>query len=220
MRLSNERKYFLLTCFCGLILTACGGSPISNNAVSAPEMPGEFPFSTKEPAVYQAEIVATGDGVEKKWLVARDGERWRIDFSENGQPSRTRLRLDVVYSIDHKRKIYTVAETSGETVSGLTDRFFKGKEYRKFEKIGTENGITKYRILNKNNQGEIVISVNDGSGMMVREEFLSATGSATPSFVYEIRNLKMNIDEGTFVIPAGYRKVTVNEYQRSIPKEK
>jgi hypothetical protein len=200
---------------------ACGGAAGNSSQILVPETetPGDFPFATKEPVVYQAEIVATGDGFDKRWFVARDGDRWRIDFPENGEPSRTRLRLDVVYSINHRRKIYAVAETTGETVNGLTDRFFKGKEYRKFEKIGTENGVTKYRIANKNNQGEIVVSVNDAAGMMVREEFVPPAGSETPPFVYEIRNLKLSVDDGTFEIPALYRKVSLEEYQR-LPQKK
>lgn len=222
MLLSNARKYFLTACFCALVSAACGGSAGNGNQISAPESetPGDFPFLTKEPIVYQAEIVATGDGVDKKWLVARDGERWRIDFPENGQPSRTRLRLDVVYSIDHKRKVYAVAETGGETVNGLTDRFFKGKEYRKFEKIGTDNGVTKYRVANKNNQGEIVVFVDDASGMMVREEFVPPAGSDAQVFVYEIRNFKSSVDEGMFSMPVGYKKVEITEYQKTGQKEK
>jgi hypothetical protein len=222
MRLSNERKYFLLTCFCSLILIACGGSPANNGpiSISPADIPGEYPFSIKEPTTYQAEIVATGDGVDKKWQVARDGELWRIDFPEAGEPSRTRMRLDAVYSIDHKRKIYTVAETGGETVAGLTDRFFKGKDHRNIEKLESSNGVTKFRIKNKSDQGEIIMSVDDTSGFIVREEFVPPAGSRSAPFVYEIRNLKQIIDDGVFAIPAGYRKVTPAEYQRTPQKEK
>lgn len=220
MLLSNPRKYFLTTCFCAIVSLSCGGFSGNSNQISpiAAETPSEFPFAIKEPAVYQAEIVAAGDGVDKKWFVARDGERWRIDLPENGQPSRTRLRLDVVYSIDHKRKIYAVAETSGETVAGLTDRFFKGNEYRKFEKLGAENGITRFRIENKDGMGEIVVSVDDATGMVIREELVPAAGSEVPPFVYEIRGLKFSVDEGIFAIPAGYKRVTLAEYRRSGPK--
>lgn len=222
MRLSNARKYILLTCFSALISIACGSSPGNNNqtAITNAETLGEFPFAIKEPLTYQAEVAASGDGVDKKWLVARDGERWRIDFLEAGEPSRTRMRLDAVYSIDHKSKVYTVAETSGETVAGLTDRFFKGKEYRKFEKLESQNGVTRYRTQNKNGQGEIVMSIDDATGIMIREEFLPPPGSQGSPFVYEIRNLKQSVDEGTLVLPAGYRKVTPAEYQRTPQKEK
>jgi len=194
---------------------ACGGSSGNSNQIApiAAETPGEFPFAIKEPAVYQAEIVATGDGVDKRWFVARDGERWRIDLPENGEPSRTRMRLDAVYSIDHKRKIYTVAETSGETVAGLTDRFFKGNEYRKFEKVDAANGVTRYRIANKGNMGEIVVSVDDATGMVTREELVPPAGSEVPPFVYEIRGLKFALDEGILAIPAGYRQVSLAEYR-------
>lgn len=217
MLLSNARKYFLITCFCAIVSLACGGSASNNSQISpaAVETPSEFPFVIKEPAVYQVEIVATGDGVEKKWLVARDGERWQIDFPANNEPSRTRMRLDVVYSIDHKRKVYAVAETSGETVAGLTDRFFKGNEYRKFEKLGGENGVTLYRIANKGNLGEVVLSVDDSSGMVTREELVPAPGSGVAPFVYEMRSFKTNVDDGLFTIPAGYKKVTLAEYQQA-----
>ncbi len=222
MRLSNARKYILLTCFSALISIACGSSPGNSNqtAINNAETPGEFPFAIKEPLTYQAEVVASGDGIDKKWLVARDGERWRIDFLEAGEPSRTRMRLDAVYSIDHKRKIYTVAETGGETVAGLTDRFFKGKDHRNIEKLESSNGVTKFRIKNKNDQGEIIMSVDDKSGFMVREEFVPPAGSRSAPFVYEIRNLRLRVDEGVFAIPVGYRKVTPVEYQRTPQKEK
>ena len=51
----------------------------------AEELKSEIPFSTKEPEVYQAEIVlinyGKGEKQERKIIAARSGEKFRYDYA-------------------------------------------------------------------------------------------------------------------------------------------
>lgn len=217
MLLSNARKYFLLAAFCTVVSQGCGEQPTNGVAPQSrvPEPTSEFPFSTSEPEVYQGEVVAAGGAIPKKWFIARKKDRWRIDFFDTDTPSRTRLRTDVVYSIDHKRKVFTIAEEPGETVTGITSRFFRGKEYRKFEKVELVNGVTRYRSERAEDTGVVIVSVDDTTGMMLRLELLPNAGSGTAAFGYEMRELRYEVNDATFEIPSGYRKVSSEEYRRT-----
>lgn len=214
MLLSNPFKYFLLVCFIALSLQACGSSQSNENRPANIIVPttGEFPFSTKEPEIYQAELTVDSGAFRDKWVVARKKASWRIDFFDNGEPSRTQLNSDAVYLIDHKRKIFTTNAGTGDPVNELTDQFFKGKEYRKFEETSREGSVVKYKIARTNGKGDVLISVDEETGVMMRQEF-AASGEGAIAFVYEVKDLKLEVDDSVFQIPAGYKKVTWNEFQ-------
>lgn len=214
MFLSNPGKYFLLVCFFAISLQACGSSPSNENRPVNIVVPttNEFPFSTKEPEIYQAELVVESGTFRDKWFVARKNASWRIDFFEGGELSRTQLRSDAVYLIDHKRKLFATNSVTGDPINDLTDKFFKGKEYRKFEETGREGDIVKYKIAGTNGRGDVLISVNDKTGVMMRQEF-AASGEGSVPFVYEVKDLKFEVDDSVFQIPAGYKKVTMSEFQ-------
>ena len=216
MFLSNGRKYFLLLAFLVLFLQACGGARGNENVAQiAPiEEKGEFPFSTKEPEVYQAVFVVTGGGVENKWFVVRNQDRSRIDFYQNGELVRTRLTTDAMYSIDYKRKVYTAISVSEGTVADLTDKFFKGKAYRKFEKLGSDGGMTKYKAVGENPGDEVLITYDDAKSMIVRQEFRSPK-SDTAVVVFELKDLKMEAADNLFAIPAGYRRIGRDEFYQT-----
>ncbi len=213
MVLSNACKCLLLTGFCVILAWGCGNRPVTGNlpTLSVPEPSTDFPFLTKEPEVYQAEIVATGGGLEKKWFVARNRDRWRMDFFSGSKLVRTRIQNEGAYSIDHADKIFSVIEGSGETVSDLTSRLFKGKEYRKFEKIDSVNGITRFRSQLIEGKDAVIVTVDDTTGMTIRLEFTSNQTSSW-NFGYEIRDLKYEVDNSIFDVPTGYRRVSIDQF--------
>src|SRR3954463_12871087 len=148
MSLSNPRKLLVFSAFFAAFMTACGGgTPQANRQISlAGDEPSEFPFSTKEPEQYQADIVITTGEKEDKFFVARKGAKWRMDFFESGQPSITEMNGDARYTIDHQAKSYTVASGGPLTVKAddMARSFFRGKKYRDFEDLGSDGAIKKY----------------------------------------------------------------------------
>ena len=232
MFLSNPRKSFLLIAFCVTFLQACGSSQTNDNkaVLQIPETKSEFPFSTKEPEVYQGDFVV-GDGkTEKKWHVARKGDKWRIDFFAGGDNARTSLKSDALYAIDHRQKMYVVRPAAGGTTDSgisfndLTFSFFRGKEYSEFDDLGRENGLRKYRVRKAEPaMNDIFIYIDEASGMMVKQEFIERNGDTSggsgAKYTYEIRNLKLDVDDSVFQIPAGYRKVTADEYRSQIKQK-
>jgi len=149
MFLSNLLKFFLLTCLFVPFLQACSSSagnenrPVSLNI----ESKSEFPFSTKEPEVYQGDFVVTTAGAEKKWLIARKNERSRFDRFDGNNLVTTKLRTDKAYEIDHQRKVYIeiAGNLDGDVADLGLDAFFRGKEYREFDGLGGEGNLKKIK---------------------------------------------------------------------------
>jgi len=222
MFLSNPRSFLLLALFCATFIQACGSSP--SNAIGpvslTVETKGEFPFSTREPEVYQGDFFQS-DGInESHHFVARKGNRSRYDRFRIG-PWRTEIMNEAFYTIDHERKIYTEQSITpgspevGEKHIGITNSFFLGKEYREFDDLGHEGGLRKYKVRQKDAaKGEVFIYIDEPSGMIVRQDFTIGNGEAGAkrNFTFEIRNLKLEVDDGVFQVPVGYRKVSQAEF--------
>jgi hypothetical protein len=232
MFLSNPRKSFLLAGFFALFFQACG-SPQSNENKPVPltiETKSEFPFPTKEPEIYQGDFIVGNGQFEDKWFVARKGDKWRLDFFSNGEMRRSEIRADRSYSIDHSRKIFAETPENNYLPSDplffddMTHNFFKGKEYREFEEIGRADGLIKYKVRNDaTSKDSVLISIDASSGMIVRQEFTAVNGqleNGLPvSFIYEIRNLKTDVDDSIFAIPEGFKKVTWGEYSPPVKRK-
>ncbi len=215
MFLSNPGKFLFLVIFCIVFFQACGGSTVNENkpVPFAADSKGEFPFSTKEPEMYQGDFVVATGQFEKKWFVARKGDRWRFETYRDGGPSFTRLKTDKLYLIDHIRRIYTEDKErlSGEAFFyDLKYNFFKAKEYFEFEELEAGDNLVKYKVRQTDHMNdEVLIFIDKASGMMVRQEF-NGGGAAGRNYVFEIRNLKLVVDDSIFAIPEGYRKAAPN----------
>jgi hypothetical protein len=222
MFLSNRRENFLLPIICSLIFGACGSSEgnVTKAVPIAARTPGEFPFSTIEPETYQGDVIVSDGQIEKKWFVARKGELSRLDFYSGGDLSYSRLAADKIYLIDHKRRVYIVTDetitpgASPEMSAGLPDAIYRGKQYRKFEETGRENGRIHYKVTpDAFSKGEILISIDEATGMMVRQEFRDGPEQGGPAaFVYEMRNLRTDVEAAVFTLPPGYKKVGREEF--------
>ena len=218
MFLSNPRKSFLLTVFFALTFQACGSS--AGNVNSPVSLTGdtksEFPFLTKEPEVYQGELVVTTDNAEDHFFIARNGANRRLDTFTGRQRAVTELIAGPRYMIDHRRKIfYTESGVgSGPGAIDMPVNFFHGNEYYKFEEVGRANGLINYKArMDERSRDDVLITIDQASGVMVREEFISNDGPE--KVIYEFRDLKLNADDSIFQVPAGYRKVTVEGYRQN-----
>ena len=210
MFLSNLPRPFLLLIAFTLVIQACGSSQTNENKeVSLTgESSSEFPFTVKEPDVYQTDVVVTAGGVETRWTVARNSEKWRYDIYAGAAMSVSQIRSDKLYYIDHRKKTYwEMSEKPGTgEISDIARSFFRGYEHNDFDETGREGNIIKYKVrpIDKRPRS-ILISIDTASGMMVKQEFLAADGGV--QYVYELRNLKLSVDDSTFAMPPDYRKV-------------
>ncbi len=222
MLLSNRPTLYVLTCIFALFSLSCGSGPATQNSNLAlsPSSQSEFPFSTKEPETFQAEFVVTSGGSAKRWFLARDGSRWRFDIYKGAELASTQLRTDKVYLIDHLKKIYSEeTQTPGirEAPDPILSAFYRGREFHKFEAIGSGDGLAKYRVVpGEDSKEDIFIYIDEPSGMIVKQEFYAGAGDqASIAYLYEVRGLKLSVDDGVFDLPNGYRLVKLDEFQQA-----
>lgn len=212
MFLSNPRKALHLLIAFAAVSAACGSSqPAANRAVNAVfHSQPDIPFPLREPDVYQTDIILTAQGKEERSFYARKGDRSRLDTFVDGVAAKSELRNGSLFFIDHSTK--TVQETTSlpdaPTPGIAADparRFYTGRDRFTFEETGREGTVVKYRAFNDTSAGDIVIYFDTAAGLITRQEFLGPDGKA--DFVYELRNLKMEVDDSIFELPAGYKKL-------------
>lgn len=214
MFLSNLPRPFLALIAFTLVMQACGSSQTNENKeVSLTgESTSEFPFMVKEPEIYQADVVVTVGGTETRWSVARNGEKWRYDIYAGAALTISQIRSDKFYGIDHRKETYwEIGEKPGSgEIGDIARSFFRGYEHNDFDEAGREGNIIKYKVRPIDKRpGSILISIDTASGMMVRQEFLAADGEV--QYVYELRNLKLSVDDSMFAIPSGYQKTAASD---------
>lgn len=232
MLLSNPRIFLLTAC---LLTFGCQGcTPPANDAnkplVIVPEQKSQFPFSTKEPEVFQGDFVAGGGSAESHTFVARKGDKWRLDIFKFGgtEPFITQLKTDKFYTIDHQNKTYII-QPDGEYPAADSDffrsetsNFFRGKEYREFEDLGADGGLRKYRVRGDLPDDNILLYIDVASGLIVKQEFLSKIGQKEAGsqidYIFEIRNLRLEVDDSVFAFPEGYRRVTDDQKRHILPR--
>ena len=225
MFLSNPRKFFLLAGFCALIFQGCGSSPrVDNKEVSLTiGSKSKFPFSTKEPENYQGDIVMNNGKTEDHWFVARKGSKWRYDVFRGAERRMSQLRSDKLYFVDYQKQVYWETpeqrNPTGDTgySSGPMRDFFRGVEHREFDEVGHDGNLIKYKVRETDQStGEILIYIDTTTGMIVKQEFTSTKGQgdAATSFVYEIRNLKTDVDDSVFEIPPTFKKIAAEMPQQ------
>jgi hypothetical protein len=220
-----------------ICLAGCGSTPAPNNTTNAATpvrsdrlATAEFPFSTKEPEVYQGDFYAGTPEKTNHWWVARNGDKWRIDYyDDNNSKDRSEIRSDKHYYIDHKRKIYTVEpEAEKGTVAGsyfstLLSGFFKSKDYRKFEELPAEGPLKKYKVQEEKSADELILYVEPESKMVVKQEFLALNeregNTSKAKYSYEIKNFKAEAGDDLFQLPAGYKEIEWKQYAPYAPGE-
>lgn len=193
----------------------------SNNT---PEIISEIPFATQEPENFQAQIVVSGE-TESKTLVTKSGSKRRYDyaFGEKNQVSVLQLEPNKQVVICQNKKLYAesskyengFATTSENWTDFLTTEWLNQKTEAKFENLGDENGLTKYRV--SFDASETLIFVNENFKIPVKQEFYSIEGEERIlRLAVEWQNLKLQADETLFEIPKDFRKVSMAELQNTL----
>lgn len=230
---SNRVKIFFFLAV--TVLQACAFWRAERSApagFSAGETKSEVPFSTIEPDVYQAEVVLTnyagGEKTERKIFAAKNGEKLRSDYES--KISFLQRGAGEKFLIHNGKKIYADGQTNSNipalTDEGLrdflTNKWLNEKASARFENLGTENNLTKYRVVLEDSQtSEMLIFIDENLKIPVRQEFYSINGKQKNLFFsMEIRNLNLEADEKLFELPKDFKKVSTEEFQKVIWRER
>ncbi|MGD9588385.1 MAG: hypothetical protein AB7Q37_05125 [Pyrinomonadaceae bacterium] len=199
--------------------TGCGwlNPAVNSPPQSAEETAGKLPFKTREPENFQCDIVETGAGVTRRKRLAMRGSWSRLDLDLGTPGHRAVLVTDKEYLIDFGRRTYAEVPnaTSGEAgrFSDLTRELLLANPRTNFEEIGREGTIIRYRAASDNSeQSEVIIHYDTALELPAKQEFFTVrNGERTLSFTIEIANFSLEPDPGLFELPAGFRRVAIEE---------
>jgi hypothetical protein len=227
MLLFKSFKYFLV--FALLFCSSCrfwqntANSNVSTNKTNIAEIESEIPFTTKEPETFQAEIITKFEDETEKTFIARSKGRF---LSRKGEIAMLQIEANKSFLINFEKKIYVesieksavVKENAGETLNDyLTTEWLNQKTEVKFENLGEENGLNKYKAIFENS--ESLIFVDQNFKLPIRQEFYSIEGEAkTLVYSNELQNFKLIAEEQLFEVPKDFRKVSLEEFQKNLKK--
>lgn len=220
MFLSNPAKSFLALTLILLATAGCGWLKTAENTSvpSVAEPKSRYPFKTREPENFQCEIVETAGQSVRRTRLAGKGSWRRIDYDFGAGNQRTVLRIDKEYLIDFERKVFAekpgVSGSTGEQAfSELTHELLTVGERAEFEETGREGSVLKYRIVNE--ASETAVYYDESIGLPVKQEFFSTTGGERSlEFSVEMVDFKLEPDADLFTLPAGFAKVSMEEFHR------
>jgi hypothetical protein len=218
----NLRKFFPALGLLFLFIPACRIWQTSADRPAVDDPQNVFPFSTKSPDVYQTEIVITTGSLIQKYFIAKDHDKWRIDYF-TGEPNElTILQNGAERYLSFPKKIYAEnsavqtgtidADNADDTMSDLMYH----KPYADFEKLSRENNITTYKAkLNDSTSSEVLVYVDEVIGLPIKQEFYSVNGDKkTLEYSVAFRDFKLSVEDDLFKIPNEFKKVTMPEFQR------
>lgn len=217
-------KYFLaialICCSSCRFWQNSSNSNTSSNQINVAEIESDVPFSTKEPEIFQAEIISKFEDETEKTFIVQSKGRF---FIRKGKIATLQTEPNKSFLINFEKKIYVEnveksavsKQPSGETLNDfLTTEWLNQKAEVQFENLGEENGLSKFRASFENS--ESLIFVDENLKIPIRQEFYSIEGDAK-NLVYsmELQNIKLVADEQFFEIPKDFRKVSLEEFRKS-----
>jgi hypothetical protein len=211
MFLSNRQPIIVSTALLMMVVLGCSwfaSAPSDPNAMPKIEdKTNLYPFETREPEVFAADLFVTGSGAETRTSYARKDSRWRFDMFEGLEPSISRFQNDKLIQLDHASKTFaevpqgTISEPS-PFIADMNAMLLSSGEHAKFEMTGTEGSIETYSATLPD-RSPVTISYDTSLKMIVKQQFSSPTGGG---IAYELRNIKLEVDDSIFTVPAGYKK--------------
>jgi hypothetical protein len=185
----------------------------------AGELKSAIPFSSKEPDVYQTEIVVTANGIEDVTLAARNRENRLMifDYQTDLEISILHLGDGETFIIAPRRKIYAQKEFAAKSANAndfFTAEWLNQKADAKFETLGRENDFMIYRvILDDAVSSEIIIFVDEKIGLPIKQEFYNIRdGQKVLISKVELRNFTLQADAKLFEVPKDFQKVATKEF--------
>ena len=217
---SNSLKIFFV--FAALFSTACSSCQNKSNVnastdpFAAEELKSDVPFSTKEPDEFQTEIIIiTNGGAADNFFAARRGANQLIvfDYQKKNEISFLQTETNQSFLISASQKIYAEnqpgnTDSKSEALNDfLTAELLNRKKDAKFESLGAENNLEKYRVsLDDAPNSEIIIFYDEKIGLPVRQEFYTvAGGQKILMTTIELKKFSSQTDANFFEIPKDFR---------------
>jgi hypothetical protein len=210
MFLSNQQAAALVILSIVCVAAGCswfGGSETPSNSTAAVSPPETgIPFETKEPETFQADFVTIAGGNESRSHFAKKQGRWRMDTFDAEGPTRSIIQGQTLTYIDHGLKQFSEPPTNGSDaqppfLADLTTSLLHPKQPAKFEKLGTDGSVERYKDTVEGSNTASTITYDSAIKMIVRHEF-------DGGFAFEMRNFTLDVDDTIFQVPSGYRKIS------------
>lgn len=218
MFLSTRRLLISLTGIAISLAISCSSTPQESETTLPPieKADGLYPFSVIEPQVYSCKIVETVGGVTRTYFSARNGDRSRLDI-DHGSPSQVSVIHDGrTIRIDHKTKTYTESQLPAADVprpstnATLFRTMLFDLKRAKFEKLGVESNLTKYRAtIDGEIMSERFVYIDDRIGFPVRIEIISVEGDVRREVMkIEVTEFTTEAADDLFKVPVGFTRAT------------
>ncbi len=224
---SNSNKILFIVCIALIFGSACrfwqSKKDNVNLQTSDSEINTNIPFSTKEPEVFQAEFVVStfinGEKNERKYFVAKKGEKLltKIGVGSEEEISLLTLAENESFVIEHSPKKIekrSSADTSSDNSENdweqfLTIKWLNEKSGAKFQKLATENNLTKYVVkLEDATNSEIWVFVDEKLKIPTKQEIYSVVGDKkTLTYSVEVKNYKTVVEDKLFELPKDYKEI-------------
>lgn len=223
MFLSNPAQSFLAGLFILFSTAGCGWLRSNQNTATptVQEPKNRFPFKTKEPENFQCEIVETAGEIVRRKRLAKKGNWRRIDFDLGESTQRALLQTDKEYLLDIGRRTFVeTASGSGGQFSELTNELLNIGPHAEFAESGRDGSMVRYTVRPADSEStEIVVHIDESIGLPVKQEFFSMEGEERIlRLTVELINFKTEPDADAFSIPAGFRRVSMDEMVRTSDK--
>jgi len=222
MFLSTPAKIFRLVLFFSMVFAGCSlwRSSEEPQVTSASQPKGDFPFPVREPEIFQAEIVVRTGENERRMFIARSGDRRRIDYDVGTDDRHGILTTDKDYLLSFKRMTYTeraVASGGPPQFEPLATNLLNLRDYSSFDDVGRDGNVVEYKVrINDSDASDISIFFDESIGLPVRQEFYSIEGDERKlQYSVELRDFRREVDESTFQIPPGFRRVSPEPLRRN-----
>lgn len=200
--------------------TASTGENTNDSATSVEKT--DAPYANEEPEKYQTEIWQTSAKGVEKFFVMRDGEKWRMDSLFDTPEQVTTIHTDKEYVISQAAKVYAEYpvghgyDDREDIVNAMTRGMLNAKVKAAYEKLGTDGGLTKYKVISDTDKGkESIVYFDDKLGLPVKKEiFSSGELGKAPEMTVILSGLKTEVDEKLFALPSGLKKISEQEMKK------
>lgn len=212
MFLSNRQPLILSTALLVLAIMGCSwfksDSPDLSATPKIEDKKNLYPFETREPEIFSGDLFVTGGETGTRTSYARKNGKWRFDIYDGAEPSVSRIQGEKLVQLEHSSKTFAEIPQGavGEPPSFVADMnalLLSSGEHAKFEKTGTAGSIETY-MATLPDRSPVTITYDTSLKMIVKQQFMTPGGSGS---AFELRNIKLEVDDSIFTVPAGYRKI-------------
>jgi len=216
MFLSTRRLLISVSGIAISLAVSCGSPPPTANVSLPPieKIDGVYPFSVIEPPVYSCKIVETAAGNSRTYFAARNGDQSRFDIDHGTATQISVIHDSRTFRVDHKTKTYVESSPPAANVpkpstdATLFRTMLFDLKRAKFEKLGVESGLTKYRAaIDGEVASERIVYIDDKIGFPVRIEIVLVESDVRKEVMkIEIVDFTTEAAAELFKVPAGFTR--------------